>query len=480
MLPRAESAPVPPPPMAGAEPSPGRVPHRFGGRFLDLFRAQEPDTEFMRESAAAVLQGAPPVTHWILWSVIAFFIAALIWAALAEIDQIVVGQGRVIPTSRVQIVQNLEGGIVSVIRVKSGDAVQKDQVVMELDNTRFNSQLHEGEAKDQALRARIARLSAEADGLPFIPPPELMTDNPRIVAEERAVYEARGREISSNVEVLREQESQRAQELEEMRARERQLDASYALAGRELALTRPLALQGAVSQVEVLRLERAGNDLLGDLEASRLALPRLRSALAEIRQKIGSYEAQFRAEASKELSLARAEQSAASAGNVELEDRVTRTLVRAPMTGIVKQIKVNTIGGVVQPGMDLMEIVPVDDTLLIEARVKPADIAFLQTGQPATVKLSAYDYSIYGGFDAVLEQIGVDTVLPETPAERDDDPYYLIRVRTTSNRLDSLDRPVNILSGMEATVDIRTQQRTVLQYLLKPLIKTKERALREQ
>ncbi|MGQ0501783.1 MAG: HlyD family type I secretion periplasmic adaptor subunit [Panacagrimonas sp.] len=477
-----QGMPVPlPPGMAptDAPPDAPEVERRFGGRFLDLFRAQVPDTEFMRERSAALLQGPPRATHWILWSVIAFFACALLWAALAEIDQIVVGQGRVIPSSRVQVVQNLEGGIVSVIRVKAGDMVKKDQVVMELDATRFSSQLREGEAKDQFLQARIARLNAEAEGKPFVPPADLSAKNPRIVAEEHALFEARQRELNTSLQVLREQATQRAQELEEMRSRERQLVSSEALVARELALTRPLAAQGAVSQVEVLRLERAANELHGDLEASRLAIPRLESALKEVRQKFGGYAAQHRAEASKELGETRAEQAMASAGNVELEDRVTRTLVRAPMAGIVKQVKISTVGGVVQPGMDLIEIVPIDETLLIEARVRPSDIAFLQIGQPATVKLSAYDYTIYGGFDGVLEQISADTVIPETPADREENPYYLIRVRTTSNRLKSLDRPVNILPGMEATADIRTDQRTVLQYLLKPLMKTKDRALRE-
>ncbi|MFD2273828.1 HlyD family type I secretion periplasmic adaptor subunit [Undibacterium arcticum] len=190
--------------------------------------------------------------------------------------------------------------------------------------------------------------------------------------------------------------------------------------------------------------------------------------------------AHFRADAMKELNLARAEQTALSAANTALDDRVTRTLVRAPLAGTVKQIKVNTVGGVVQPGMDLLEIVPLDDTLLIEARVRPADIAFLHPGQEAMVKLSAYDFfSIYGGFPATLEHISADTLMPERPGERQES-FYQIRVRTRQNKPNGRAEPLAILPGMVATVDIKTGKKTVLHYLLKPIIKTKEMALRER
>lgn len=230
--------------------------------------------------------------------------------------------------------------------------------------------------------------------------------------------------------------------------------------------------------MELLRLERGGNELKGALDAARLAQPRLESAISEARGKIAGAEAQFRSDAAKELSVLRGEQAAVSAANVGLEDRLTRTQLRAPMAGIIKTIKVGTVGGVVQPGSDVIEIVPVEDSLLIEARVKPSDIAFLRLGQEGSVKLSAYDFAIYGGLEGKLERIGADTVVPERPNERPE-AYYLVRVRTGSNQLRTLAEPIEILPGMEATVDIRTNKRTVLQYLMKPIIKTKERALRE-
>ncbi|MEM5389554.1 HlyD family type I secretion periplasmic adaptor subunit [Paraburkholderia phymatum] len=446
---------------------------------IAALRPRADDTAFMRETSAAVMEGPRYFTHWILWSTLAFFIAALTWAALAQIDEVTVGEGKVIPTSRVQVVQNLEGGIVSEIMVHVGQTVQKDQPLIRIDDTRFTSSYKEGQAKDSALIARIARLTAEANDTPFVAPARLEATNPALLNEERSLFESRQRELHTNLAVLRQQAEQHRQELSEKRAREAQLQHSYSLVAKELELTSPLVQKGAVSDVEVLRLEREANDMKGDLNATRLAMPRLEAAYSEARQKMDELTAHFRAEAMKDLNDARAEQAALSAANVALEDRVTRTLVRAPVKGMIKQIKINTVGGVVQPGMDLLEIVPLDDTLLVEARVRPSDIAFLHPGQDAMVKLSAYDFSIYGGFPATVEDISADTLMPEHPAEKSDS-YYRVLVRTKTNKPDGQSQPVRIVPGMIATVDINTGHRSVLHYLLKPVIKTKEAALRER
>jgi adhesin transport system membrane fusion protein len=437
------------------------------------------DTEFMRESSAAMMEGPRYFTHWILWLTLLFCALAIGWAALATVDEFTVGEGKVIPSSQVQVVQNLEGGIVSEILVRVGQVVQKDQALMRIDDTRFTASSREGLAKDHALLGRIARLTAEAGNTSFVPPAQLEKDDPKLMAEEKSLYSTRQRELQANQSVLRQQAEQRRHELAEKRAREAQLLESHGLIAKELALTRPMAQQGAVSEVDLLRLERQTNDLRGELDATRLALPRLESAYREVQQKMEELSAHFRADAMKELNLARAEQNALSAANTALDDRVTRTLVRAPLAGTVKQIKVNTVGGVVQPGMDLLEIVPLDDTLLIEARVRPADIAFLRPGQEAMVKLSAYDFSIYGGFPATLEHISADTLMPERPGDKQES-FYQIRVRTRQSKPEGRAKPLAILPGMVATVDIKTGKKTVLHYLLKPIIKTKEMALRER
>jgi adhesin transport system membrane fusion protein len=437
------------------------------------------DTEFMRESAAAVMEGPHRLSHYILWATVAFLVIGVIWASLAIVDEVTVAEGKVIPSSQVQIVQNLEGGIVSEILVKVGQIVQKDQAIMRIDDTRFTASSHEGRAKDQALIARICRLLAEANNTSFVAPAQLQKDNPQLLAEEKSLFESRQRELQANIAVLNRQAEQRRQEFTEKQSRETQVQQSYNLVAQELAMTRPLVPQGAASEVDVLRLERQANDLKGELTAARLAQPRLEAAYREVRQKIEEATAHFRADAMKDLNLARAEQTALSAANTALEDRVSRTLVRAPLDGIVKRIKVNTVGGVVQPGSDLLEIVPLDDTLLIEARVRPSDIAFLHPGQEAMVKLSAYDFSIYGGFPATLEHISADTIMPERPGEKQES-YYQIRVRTRQNHPSGKAEAVTILPGMVATVDIKTGQKTILHYLMKPIIKTKETAFRER
>lgn len=437
------------------------------------------DSEFIRAGHAAALERPRHFTHWILLTTVLFFAAALAWANWATLDEVTVGEGKVIPSSQVQIVQNLEGGIVSEILVKEGDTVLKDQPLMRIDDKRFAASFREGQAKDYTQLARIARLTAEANGTPFIAPAELQTSHARLVAEEKALFDSRKLGLQANLTILQQQAEQRKQEITEKRSRLVQLRQSYSLANQELQMTRPMAQQGVVSEVEILKLERGVNDIKGDMDATQLALPRLEAAQQEIINKINELNTRFRAEAMKDLNQARAEQTALSAANTANEDRVVRTLVKAPLAGVVKQIKVNTVGGVVQPGMDLMEIVPADDWLLVEAKVRPADIAFLHPGQHAMVKLSAYDFSIYGGFPATLEHISADTLDPQRPGERPES-FYRIRVRTTQNKFSGRGDVLPILPGMIATVDIQTGKKTVLQYLLKPIIKSKQTALRER
>jgi len=449
----------------------------------DLADPQTPlldgDADYVTEASFAALQGARRQAHWILWGAAACVTIAIVWASLATLDEVTVGQGQVIPSGKVQVVQNLEGGIVSEILVEPGQLVRRGQPLMRIDDKRFSSSYMEGDAKDAALRARIARLSAEADLKPFTPPPDLEKTKPDLVRQERDVYDSKQRDFQAGLAVLQRQAEQRGQELAEMEARAATLKDSLDLVQQELGMMRPAAEKGVVSRVDLIRLERQANDLTGDLEAARLSVPRLRAAEREFKQKAEQYVADFRAQASRELSEARADQSVVSATKVALEDRLDRTLVRAPVGGTIKQVKVNTVGGVVQPGMDLVEIVPIDDTLLVEARIRPQDIAFLRPGLPAMVKLSAYDFSIYGGIEGTVEHISADAIVDERPGTRGDS-FYLVRVRTQHAGRGGGDRHLKIIPGMQATVDIRTGRKTVMQYLLKPILRAKQSALRER
>lgn len=437
---------------------------------------RQDDLEFMSETAAAALQGPPAYSHAAVWGLAAFVVVFVVWAAFANIGETTVGEGKVIPSSQVQVIQNLEGGIVSEIRIKVGEIVRKNQVLMLIDDTRYTSSFQENKAKSDALQAKIARLSAEVSGTNFDLPAKFRKENGDLAERELTLYRSRQAEFNANTAVFRQQIDQRSQELKEKRGRLIQINTSLELLNRELTMSRPLVKQGAMSEVELLRLERQVNDLKGELDSTRITIPRLEAAVTEAKSKLDSYVAKFRGDALAELNQARAEQEGTGAIGVALKDRVERAVVRSPVHGTVKSVKVTTVGGVVQPGSELLEIVPLEDTLLVEARVKPSDIAYLRPGQEALVKITAYDFSIYGGFPAKLEYISADSITDEKKG----DSYYLVRVRTTSNAPAGSDKQLAIIPGMTATVHIQTGEKTFLQYLLKPIIKTKELAFRER
>ena len=436
------------------------------------------DIDYMGETAAAALQGPPRYAHVLLWGALAFVITFIVWAGYANIGETTVGDGKVIPSSQIQVVQNLEGGIVSDIKIKVGDVVRKNQVLMLIDDTRYASSFQENKAKNDALTAKIARLTAEVSGKNFELPQKFVRDNPDLAERELTLYRSRQAEFNANTAAFRQQIDQRSGELKEKRGRLKQIEVSLELLNRELAMSRPLVKAGAMSEVELLRLERQQNDLQGELDSTKITIPRLDAAISEARSKLDSYVAKFRNDALAELNQVRAEQEGTSATGVALKDRVERAVVRSPVNGTVKSVKITTVGGVVQPGFELLEIVPLEDSLLVEARVKPRDIAFLRPGQDALVKITAYDFSIYGGFPAKLEQIGADTITDEKAGKSES--YYVVRVRTTSTVPARRDKPLAIIPGMTATVHIQTGEKTFLQYLLKPIIKTKEMAFRER
>lgn len=358
----------------------------------------------------------------LLWAIIFFFIAIVLWANQAEVDQITRAQGKVIPASHVQVVQNLEGGIVASINVKEGDVVEVGEILLTLDDTQFASDLAEGRLHCMEHRAQAARLEAESEQQPFEPPEFVVQRKPELVEQERQLY------------------LKRKQQLER---KERSLK-------KELNMLRPLVKAGAVSELEVLRVERQLQDVKDGFCSGA------REELNEILSEIGRL---------KET-------------NKALEDRVKRTRVRSPVRGIIKEMMVKTVGGVIKPGVKLAEVVPLDDTLLVEARVKPSDIGFLHVGQNAMVKFTAYDFSIYGGLDGKIEHIGADTITDSK--DNRNISYYKIHVRTSKNYLGSESESLALIPGMAANVDIKTGKKTVLQYLLKPVLKAKDRAFTER
>lgn len=423
----------------------------------------------------AILEDSPWISRLTVWLVALLIAAALTWAHFAVLDEVTTGEGKAIPSSKVQTIQNLEGGIVAEIFVREGQVVNKGDMLLRLDDTRFLSNQEESEVERLALQAHVERLTAEAEGTPLVLSEAITRSQPQLAEDQMALYQSRQQRLQSEQSILREQLAQKQQEVAEFRSKQQQYRASLGLIQQELNMSSPLVAAGAVSEVEILRLRRSMVDVRGALDATTLALPRAEAAAKEIQSRIEQSELAFRADAFKELNETRTHLQKITATSVAIQDRVSRTSVVSPVHGVIKQLNVNTIGGVVQPGSNLLEIVPLEDNLLIEARVRPQDIAFLHPGQRAMVKFSAYDYTIYGGLKANLELISADTI-----TDREGRSFYLIQVRTEKNFLGSPERPLVIIPGMVATVDIITGQKSVLDYMLKPVLKARYEALRER
>jgi membrane fusion protein, adhesin transport system len=396
----------------------------------------------------------------------------LLWAALAKVDEVTRGDARVIPSRQLQVVQSLDGGIVSEILVQEGQVVEAGQLLLRVEETRATAGMRESAATGIALRARAARLRALAEDKPFLPPDATNEEDKRTVEEERRLYTSRLSELDAQLAVVRQQMAQRRQEESEAQARRTAAQRALELGQQELAQTRPLLATGAVSQVEILRLERDVTRNRGESEQAAAQIERARAAIGESQRKAQEAELTFRNEARRDLNEAMGKLNALNEGAVALQDKVSKSQIKSPVRGRVQRLLANTVGGVVQPGKDIVEIVPLDDTLVLEARVQPRDIAFIRPGQAATVKFSAYDFSIYGGLEAKVENISPDTVIDERG-----NAFYLVRVRTAQAGFTD---KLPIIPGMTAEVDVLTGRKTVLSYLLKPVLKVRDGALRER
>ncbi len=431
--------------------------------------------EPLPEVRKALIEDAPRVVRLTIWCLVGFVLFVVLWANFAIVDEVTRGEGKAIPSSRLQKIQNLEGGIVAELFAREGQIVEVGDPLLRLDDTRFASNVGETEADRLALTARVERLTAEVEGRDLMMSGSVMRDAPNLANSERALFESRRDQLRDEIGGLEEQLAQRRQEVREMSSKQEQFRSSLSLLRKEIEMSEPLVASGAISPVEVLRLKRAEVESRGQLDATTLALPRAHAAIKEIESKISETRGRFRSEALTQLNEARTELSKLESTGKALEDRVRRTLITSPVRGVVKQMLVSTIGGVIQPGSDMVEIVPLDDSLLIEAKVRPQDIAFLHPGQEAMVKFSAYDFTVYGGLKAELEHISADSITDE-----EGNSFYLIHLRTDKSHLGTDEKPLLIIPGMVATVDIITGHKSVLSYLLKPIIRARAEALRER
>ena len=369
----------------------------------------------------------------------------------------------------------MKGGIVAEVFVQEGQLVEKGQPLLRLEAVRFTASLRESEVNKAQLIVRSARLSAEAEGLEFNTN-NFTDDIPKdIVASENALFLARQQELALNLDVIEQQQIQKQQELSELKSKITQLNRSYRLLQNELKITEPLVAQGAVSQVELLRLQRQVNDLQGERNAAQLSIPRVEAALKELEQRSSAEQSAFRSQASAEFADVQSELARLVESSQALVDQVDRTLIQSPVNGVIKQLFVKTLGGVVQPGRDMVAIVPSDDRLLIETQIRPADIAFLHPEQAATVKFTAYDFAIHGGLMGKVVNISPDTIVDD-----EGNSFYLVQIETARAYLGEAETPLPIIPGMTVNTDILTGKKSVMDYLLKPILKTKELALRER
>ena len=430
------------------------------------------NSRFKLDTVQAIRDQEPLRARMLGFCMALVVIVGTVWAGLSKIDEITRGEGKVIPSKQLQIMQSLDGGVVSEILVQEGQVVEAGQILVNIDTTRFDSSVKENRVQYLALLAKGARVRALAEGVPFVPPPEALSAAPKTVEEESRAYQASLSTLNAQLAIAQQQLAQRQQELVEMRAKREQASRAYEFSAKELGYTKPLLKDGAVSEVELLRLERETGRFLGEREMASAQISKTQSAVAEASRKIQEISLNFQSEARKELSDTLAKLNVSSAGGVGLADKVDKSSLRSPVRGTVKRLLVNTVGGVVQPGKDIIEIVPLEENLLLEAKILPKDIGFLRAGDRALVKFTAYDFSMYGGLEAKLEFIGADSVTDERGQT-----FYTVRVRTAQS---TLGEGLPIIPGMVAEVDFITGKKSILSYLLKPVLKAKQAAFTER
>lgn len=492
----AQPAPSPPP----QEAAPGQMPPDMPPKPApSLFSATEAfrrellpeDLPYANEVEAALARQPKKSARWLSLAVGLFFVLMIFWAGFATVDEVTHAEGQVVASQRTQAIQNLEGGILREILVSEGQIVEKGDILARLDNEMAESSYRDAINKAMDHQAAIIRLEAELNGAEPVFPEnlaewlheitrqnvtsDLSAQASQLILDQKTAYLARTQQREAELLILQSQYEQKLHDVEEQSARKRQLDKSLALAIEQRNIATPLMERHNFSRVEYLGLQQKVVSLQGDIETLASSIPKAQAAAQEAEQRIVFRRAELDSAITEEINKRRQElaslRETLSAGS----DRVTRTELRSPVRGTVKQIALSTIGGVVKPGESIMEIVPLDDTLLIEARVRPADVAFLLPGQRAMVKISAYDFSIYGGLEGHLEQISADTI-----EDKRGDFYYLVKVRTNETEIVYRNTRLPIIPGMMATVDIMIGKKTVLNYILKPIFKARQNALRER
>ncbi|WP_404338819.1 HlyD family type I secretion periplasmic adaptor subunit [Pseudoalteromonas mariniglutinosa] len=418
------------------------------------------------------MQQQPASAKILLYLICLTLVLLIVWAGFAQLDEVARGEGRVIPSHKLQLVQSYDGGMVDRIYVREGQVVNAGDLLVKLDPTRFISSFRENKAKILALTAKVSRLTALIKKQPLAFTADLIKQVPEAIAHERASYQSSKEELEQQIAIHQRQLEQRRQDYLEAQAALQQHTNSLSLANRELRVTRPLLRSGAVSDIDIIRLERQVVEHTGEINRTKAVINRSLSAINEAKNKLNEVELAMINRWSNELSEALLRLDSIKETESGLADKVTQTDIRSPVKGTVQRLLVNTVGGILQPGSDVLEIVPLDDQLVVEAKILPKDIAFLQPGQPAMIKFSAYDFAIYGGLEAQVMHISADTVTDER-----DNTFYLVQLKTDRNHFAE---NLTIIPGMTTQVDIITGKKTVLEYLLKPVLRATSLAMTER
>jgi len=441
-------------------------------RLMRGWLAPPPGQDWVLEAEWSRIMQTPVKAKGLLYLVSIVLFLLVVWSYFAEIDEVAKGDGKVIPSQQLQVLQSYDGGIVQDILVTEGQTVKAGQVLLKVDPTRFLSSLEENTTQFAALAAKVQRLSALTQGKALRFNKELQAQAPSIVENERKLYNSNLAELDEVAAGSDSRIMQRRQDVEEERANLSQYQNVLSLTRKELSVTKPLLASGADSEIEILRLERQVVELEGNITKSKVAIERGLIAIEE--EIIKKEESRLRLvnRWNQELTDATGEMATLQQSQTSLEDVVSQADIRSPINGTVQRLLINTVGGVITPGSAVVELVPQDDQLIVEAKVSPKDIAFIRQGQPAILKFSAYDFTIYGGMSAEVQHISADAITNDK-----DETYYLVRLETKRS---IADESLDILPGMIVQVDILTGKKTVLNYILSPLFNVTASALRER